>query len=50
MNGTMLFFAKYLGFLLKKIINSLSPQINEILPKPNLDFPAQTFICSLTLL
>ena len=29
MNGTMLFFAKYLGFLLKKIINSLSPQIYE---------------------
>jgi len=50
MNGTMLFFAKYLGFLLKKIINSLSPQINKILPKPKLDIHAQTFICSLTLL
>ena len=50
MNGTMLFLAKYLGFLFKKIINSLSPQINEILPKPKLDVHAQTFICSLTLL
>ena len=50
MNGTMLFFAKYLGFLFKKIINSLSPQINEILPKPKLDVHAQTFLCSLTLL
>ena len=37
-------------FFSKKIINSLSPQINEILPKPKLDVHAQTFICSLTLL
>ena len=51
MNGTMLFLAKYLGFLFKKkIINSLSHQINEFLPMPKLDVHAQTFICSLTLL
>ena len=50
MNGTMLFFAKYLGFFSKKIINSLSPQINEILPKPKLDFDDQTLVRSLTLL
>ena len=29
MNGTMLFLAKYLKFVFKKIINSLSPQNNE---------------------
>ena len=42
---------KVLGiFFSKKIINSLSPQINEILPKTKLDVHAQTFISSLALL
>ena len=50
MNGTMLFLAKYLGFLFKKKMPWLVSSNYNFLPRPKLDFHDQTLICSLTLL
>ena len=50
MNRTMLFLAKYLGFLFKKNCHGLSPQIENSYQSQKLDFHAETLICSLTLL
>ena len=50
MKGTMLFLAKYLGFLFKKLKKWLASSNYKFLPGPKLDFHDQTLICSLTLL